>query len=54
MALNELYHNISVFVYSVAPKDGTGVTLWLNYYDKWNIMSMRMDGQGKLELKNTN
>ncbi len=24
---------LSVFVYPVAPEDGTGVTLWLNYYD---------------------
>ncbi len=22
-----------VFVYPVAPEDGTGVTLWLNYYE---------------------
>ena len=24
MALNELYYNVSVFVYPVAPEDGTG------------------------------
>ena len=27
------YIKLSVFVYPVAPEDGTGVTLWLNYYD---------------------
>jgi len=32
MALNELYYNLSVFVYPVGPADRTGVTLWLNYY----------------------
>ncbi len=30
--LNEIYCNLSVFVYPVTPEDGTGVTLWLNYY----------------------
>ncbi len=42
--LNEIYYNLSVFVYpacpvgryyrtGVAPEDGTGVTLWLHYYE---------------------
>ena len=34
MALKELYYNLSVSVYPVAPEDGTGVSLWLNYYPR--------------------
>jgi hypothetical protein len=30
--LKELYYNFCVFACPVAPEDGTGVTLWLNYY----------------------
>jgi len=33
----ELYYNLSVFVYPVAPEDGTGVTLWLNYYSSFEL-----------------
>ena len=36
MALNELYYNLSVFAYPVAPEDGTVVTLWLHYYPKYS------------------
>ena len=41
MALNELYYNVSVFVYPVGPADRTGVTLWLNYYQKPCTMSQK-------------
>ena len=45
MALNELYYNLSVFVYPacpVGPADGTGVTLWLNYYQKSSTRSQEL------------
>jgi hypothetical protein len=33
MVLKELNYNLCVFACPVAPEDGTGVTLWLNYYE---------------------
>ncbi len=30
--------NPSVFVYPVAPEDGTGVTFWLNYYENCYVI----------------
>ncbi len=30
--LVKFYNTYPFFVYPVAPEDGTGVTLWLNYY----------------------
>ncbi len=34
----KLYYNLCVFACPVAPEDGAGVSLWLNYYKKSKIL----------------